>query len=93
MICVLCRIAKHTRAAKQVELWTRHRTRFEKSRQRLFVKVLSSRLANWRGNKEARVKMFDAVRIYYSTMRVELIGHFKPCTTEIYLHIDARMAD
>ena len=27
-----------------------------------------------------------------STMRVELIGHFKPCMTEIYLHIDARMA-
>ena len=27
------------------------------------------------------------------TMRAELIGHFKPCMTEIYLHIDARMAD
>ena len=27
------------------------------------------------------------------TMRVELIGHFQPCMTEIYLHIDARMAD
>ena len=26
-------------------------------------------------------------------MRVELIGHCKPCMTEIYLHIDARMAD
>ena len=26
-------------------------------------------------------------------MRVELIGHFKPCMTEIHLHIDARMAD
>ena len=26
-------------------------------------------------------------------MRVELIGHFKPCMTAIYLHIDARMAD
>ena len=26
-------------------------------------------------------------------MRVDLIGHFKPCMTEIYLHIDARMAD
>ena len=26
-------------------------------------------------------------------MRVELIGHFEPCMTEIYLHIDARMAD
>ena len=26
-------------------------------------------------------------------MRAELIGHFEPCTTEIYLHIDARMAD
>ena len=28
-----------------------------------------------------------------TTMRVELIGHFKPCMTDIYLHIDARMAD
>ena len=27
------------------------------------------------------------------TMRAELIGHFKACMTEIYLHIDARMAD
>eukprot|EP01048_Picozoa_sp_COSAG05_P009541 COSAG05_NODE_792_length_7316_cov_31.215325_5_plen_37_part_00 len=26
-------------------------------------------------------------------MRAELIGHFQPCMTEIYLHIDARMAD
>ena len=26
------------------------------------------------------------------TMRVELIGHFKACMTDIYLHIDARMA-
>ena len=27
------------------------------------------------------------------TMRVKLIGHFKPCMTEIYIHIVARMAD
>ena len=27
------------------------------------------------------------------SMRAELIGHFKACITEIYLHIDARMAD
>ena len=27
------------------------------------------------------------------TMRVQLIGQFKACMTEIYLHIDARMAD
>ncbi len=26
-------------------------------------------------------------------VRAELIGHFKPCMTDIYLHIDARMAD
>ena len=26
-------------------------------------------------------------------MRAELIGHFQPCVTDIYLHIDARMAD
>ena len=28
-----------------------------------------------------------------STMRAELVGHFEPCMTEIYLHIYARMAD
>ena len=27
------------------------------------------------------------------TMRAELIGHFEACMTEIYLHIDARVAD
>eukprot|EP01048_Picozoa_sp_COSAG05_P017665 COSAG05_NODE_2452_length_3047_cov_1.466418_3_plen_72_part_00 len=27
------------------------------------------------------------------TMRADIIGHFKPCMTDIYLHIDARMAD
>ena len=26
-------------------------------------------------------------------VRVQLIGHFEPCMTEIYLHIVARMAD
>ena len=28
-----------------------------------------------------------------STMRAEFIGHFEACMTEIYIHIDARMAD
>ena len=28
-----------------------------------------------------------------SPVRSEIIGHFQPCMTEIYLHIDARMAD
>ena len=27
------------------------------------------------------------------TMRAELIGHLKPCMTDIYIHIVARMAD
>eukprot|EP01048_Picozoa_sp_COSAG05_P020170 COSAG05_NODE_3356_length_2127_cov_1.993261_3_plen_85_part_00 len=31
--------------------------------------------------------------VSYHTMRVELISHFKPCMTDIYLHFDARMAD
>eukprot|EP01048_Picozoa_sp_COSAG05_P032931 COSAG05_NODE_12910_length_449_cov_1.320000_2_plen_30_part_01 len=26
-------------------------------------------------------------------MRSDIIGHFKPCVTDIYIHIDARMAD
>ena len=29
----------------------------------------------------------------HCTMRVQLIGHFQPCMPDIYLHIDARMAD
>eukprot|EP01048_Picozoa_sp_COSAG05_P021269 COSAG05_NODE_3863_length_1801_cov_2.178613_3_plen_154_part_00 len=33
------------------------------------------------------------VRTRRLTMRAESIGHFQPCMTEIYLHIDARMAD
>ena len=28
-----------------------------------------------------------------STVRAELIGHYQPCMTDIYLHLDARMAD
>ena len=28
-----------------------------------------------------------------TSVRVELIVHFKPCMTEIYIHIVARMAD
>ena len=27
------------------------------------------------------------LRAFATTMRVQLIGHFKPCMTEIYLHI------
>ena len=30
--------------------------------------------------------------MYLDTMRGELIGHFEPCMTDIYLHIFARMA-
>ena len=26
-------------------------------------------------------------------MRADIIGHFKPCMTDIYIRIDARMAD
>ena len=29
----------------------------------------------------------DVMNLYCDTMRVELIGHFKPCMTGIYLHI------
>ena len=32
-------------------------------------------------------------RRHQRTMRVELVGYFKPCMTEIYIHIDAREAD
>ena len=33
------------------------------------------------------------IRCLAATMRAELIGHLKACMTEIYLHIDARVAD
>ena len=32
-------------------------------------------------------------RLAHHTMRAELIGHFQPCMTDIYLHTVARMAD
>ena len=38
-------------------------------------------------------KLCGAPQETQSTMRVELIGHFQPCMTDIFLHIDARMAD
>ena len=31
--------------------------------------------------------------VFVGTMRADIIGHFEPCMTDIYLHIDARMAD
>ena len=34
-----------------------------------------------------------SVSVTLRTMRVDIIGHLKSCMTEIYLHIDARMAD
>ena len=36
---------------------------------------------------------YVCLRPSYPMMRVELIGHFKPCMTDIYIYIDARMAD
>ena len=41
------------------------------------------------------VRVYEQTYMRFSraTMRAELIGHFKACMTEIYLHIDARMAD
>ena len=30
---------------------------------------------------------------HLDTMRADIIDHFKPCMTDIYIHIDARMAD
>ena len=38
-------------------------------------------------------EVWEGACCQYCTMRAELIGHFKPCMTDIYLHIDARMAD
>ena len=35
----------------------------------------------------------EAVPPAAHTVRAELIGHYQPCMTDIYLHIDARMAD
>ena len=33
------------------------------------------------------------VVLYCIRVRVHIIGHLQPCMTEIYIHIDARMAD
>ena len=35
---------------------------------------------------------FECAKMQEVTRLVRLIGHFEPCMTEIYLHIDARMA-
>ena len=43
---------------------------------------------------ESKVEnVIDSLWLLATTMRAELIGHFEPCMTDIYLHIDARMAD
>ena len=51
----------------------------------------------WRGIKISRPRHIYYVRTRACAccpaMRVDIIGHFKPCMTDIYLHIDARMAD
>eukprot|EP01048_Picozoa_sp_COSAG05_P004359 COSAG05_NODE_230_length_13364_cov_33.748662_14_plen_100_part_00 len=38
-------------------------------------------------------KSTTMVRLFGTTMRAKLIGHFQTCMTDIYLHIDARMTD
>ena len=56
----------------------------------------------WRGQLGRPVRREDKVAEVQTdahklggpcTVRVELIGHFQPCMTEISLHIGARMAD
>ena len=42
---------------------------------------------------ETSVTVHWPVPVRPSTVRAELIGHYQPCMTDIYLHIDARMAD
>ena len=44
----------------------------------------------WHGGYHCVQKLLS---MQHCTMRAELIGHFEPCMTEIYLHIDARVAD
>ena len=49
----------------------------------------------WTRDERCCAVTADAVRrlVRLLTMRAELIGHFQPWMAEIYLHIDARMAD
>ena len=47
------------------------------------IALLSNELQNSRVSERAPLP----------TMRADRIGHFKPCMTDIYIHIDARMAD
>ena len=51
---------------------------------------------------EARIERIEEVEYTVLSEQKEMllilfqglrIGHFQPCTTDIYLHIDARMAD
>ena len=48
----------------------------------------------WQRDRSSGIRAcWQAVPSCRHTMRAELIGHFQSCMTEIYLHIDARMAD
>ena len=49
---------------------------------------------NWNNTEVPdKDKSIAAHKLTEEQVRVQLIGRFKPCTTEIYLHIVARMAD
>ena len=62
-------------------------------------KFLGYRANDWDARKYRRIVAEPASGPGYcpicfcSTMRAELIGHFKACMTDIYLHIYARMAN
>ena len=45
------------------------------------------------GGGEVLIREGDEAVAQRCTMRAGLIGDFEPCMTEIYLHIDARMAN
>ena len=47
----------------------------------------------WAPPLEELLFRLTEAQVNSSTLRVQLIGHFKACMPEIYLHIDARMAD
>ena len=38
-------------------------------------------------------RLLTRLLTHVRTMRADIIGHFKPCMTDICIHIDARMAD
>ena len=76
---------------------SRNRRLLGRCRRTTYPPILSQfNIAGQRGSQlllKPRNSVRRCVTACRSTMRAELIGHFEPCMTDIYIHTDARMAD